>query len=323
MRRRIFYISNAIYRNRVLFKHKIWYHSDNIEFRRMAMSKKLLFLPIFVIALFFLSSVSQADVSIVDIESDIRFSSQAPFDNGAVSTGSGNVGDYVILGCGVVDPNELNEFLPPTPGNWTILDSAPCGGNFSCIGSAWGSFVDTPNSEEINCNWSEDNFVFAGGSMRFSGVDADNPIIGVACATGTGETIATAPSIQTEAGSFVVRIYTFNPLTIPNLSPSTFASLGPGNDGNIQYDSISLNTFQFIGSDGLADFFADAGPTGTRDLTFTEAPISWRACTIALRMGTPPPAPTVPTMSEWGMITFAAFAGIAGFWFIRRRQLAA
>lgn len=290
------------------------------------MKKKLPFLPIIVLSLLLFTSASQADVSIVDIESDIRFSSQAPFDNGAVGTGSGNAGDYIIMACGVVDPNEVNGFFPPAPGNWTNLDIGPCGGDFSCIGGVWGSFLNNTNSEEINCSWSENNFVFAGGSMRFSGVDADNPIIDVACATGTADNVATAPSIQTEAGSFVVRIYTFTPLTNPGLSPSTFASLGPGNDGNIQFDSISLNTFQIIGSGGLADFFADAGPSGTRNLTFTPAPISWRACTIGLRMGTSPPpaAPAqVPTMSEWGLISFAAFAGIVGFWFIRRRQLTA
>lgn len=292
------------------------------------MNRKLLFLPIFLLSLLFLSSVSQAAVSIVDIQSDIRFSSQAPFNNGAVSSGSGSVSDYELIGCGVVDPNEANSFSSPTPGTWTQIDNGSCGGDFSCIGSVWGRFTDTPNSEEINCNWSEDNFVFAGGSMRFSGVDGDDPLIGVSCSTGAGTEQAIAPSIQTEAGSFVVRIYTAQPLTIPNLMPSTFASLGPDNGDLIQYDSISLNTFQIIISDGIAEFSPNAGPTGTFDFSFLppsgSVPINWRACTIALRMVTPPPPvlAQVPTMSEWGLISFAAFAGIAGFWFIRSRRLA-
>lgn len=287
------------------------------------MNRKLLFLPIFVLSLLFVSSVSQADVSIVDIESDIRFSSNAPFNNGAVSTGSGSFGDYELIACGVVDPNENNSFSAPSPGTWNEIDSGQCDGDFRCIGGIWGRFADGPASENINCNWSENNFVFAAGSMRFSGVDADNPIIGSLCATGTGDDTAIAPSINTEAGSFVVRIYTFNPQTVPNIMPSTFTNLDNSMGDPIQYDSIALNTFQIVGSDGTAEFFANAGPTGPDSLLFTEAPISWRACTIALRMGDPPPAPAVPTMNEWGMITFAAFAGIAGFWFIRRRQLAA
>jgi hypothetical protein len=35
------------------------------------------------------------------------------------------------------------------------------------------------------------------------------------------------------------------------------------------------------------------------------------------------PPTDVPTMSEWGLISFAAFAGIAGFWFMRIRQVTA
>ncbi|MCH7950783.1 MAG: IPTL-CTERM sorting domain-containing protein [Candidatus Dadabacteria bacterium] len=31
----------------------------------------------------------------------------------------------------------------------------------------------------------------------------------------------------------------------------------------------------------------------------------------------------IPTMSEWGLIAFAAFVGIAGIWFLRRRQVTA
>ncbi len=292
------------------------------------MNRKFLFLPIFVLSLLFVATVSQADVSVVDIESDIRFSSQAPFNDGPIATGSGSVGDYELIGCAVVDPNDVNSFSAPTPGAWTELDNGQCGGDFTCIGSVWGRFTDSPNSEGVNCNWSESNFVYAGGSMRFSGVDGNDPIIDLACSTGAGTDQATAPSIQTEAGSMVVRIFTFQSLTIPNIMPSTFANLDTSMGQLIQYDSISLNTFQIIASDGVAEFFANAGPTGTDELTFAPnditTPTNWRACTIALRMGPPPSfARAVPTMSEWGLISFAAFAGIAGFWFLRRRQVTA
>ena len=49
------------------------------------------------------------------------------------------------------------------------------------------------------------------------------------------------------------------------------------------------------------------GPTGTQDFDVgTEG--QWRACTIALHMV--PDAKNVPTMSEWGLIAFAAFGGL-------------
>ena len=278
------------------------------------MYRSQLFLPVVVLTVFVLSTISQADVSIVDIESDIRFSNERPFNTGVVETGSGSPGDYELIACGVVNPNKSDSFQLPSPGEWTELDTGQCGGSFSCIGGIWGRFTNNPNSENIACNWTEVHFVFAAGSMRFSGVDAD-PIIAVSCDTGTGDSTATAPSVVTEAGSFVARIYTFTPFTIVNIEPSTFAQLVPF----VQYDSLALNTFQFVGSDGSGDFFEEAGPTGTADLTFALAPISWRACTIAHRMGTPPSLP-IPTMSEWGFMAVAAFMGVAGIWFLRRRQ---
>jgi IPTL-CTERM motif len=50
------------------------------------------------------------------------------------------------------------------------------------------------------------------------------------------------------------------------------------------------------------------------DITFGES--HWSACTIGIRMAITP----IPTMNEWGFITVAAFMGIAGIWFLRRRQ---
>ncbi len=72
--------------------------------------------------------------------------------------------------------------------------------------------------------------------------------------------------------------------------------------------------------EATTQLFIVDGPTATgEDSVNLEQGLFWRACTIAIRM-----APrSVPTMSEWGLVGFAAFAGIAGFWFIRRRQLAA
>ncbi len=59
------------------------------------------------------------------------------------------------------------------------------------------------------------------------------------------------------------------------------------------------------------------GPTGIEQIG-TGLDGEWRACTIALKML--PVARNVPTMSEWGLIGFAAFAGIVRVRYLRRRQ---
>ncbi len=35
----------------------------------------------------------------------------------------------------------------------------------------------------------------------------------------------------------------------------------------------------------------------------------------------PPPVPSVPTLSEWGLIAMASILGIVGFMVIRRRKV--
>jgi len=288
------------------------------------MNRSLLFIPIFVISLFLLSSISQADVALEDLRGNIRFSSEVPFNTAVVETGNGNIGDFEIIACAVVDPNEANNFTAPS-GTWVPLDTGQCGGSNTCIGGIWSRFETIEGSQDISCNWTENNFVFGGGSIRLSGVDGENPIIDIACDTGAGGDMALAPSINTEAGSAVVRIFTFRPLTVPNFEPFVYVNTDPLID-NIRYEAFSLNSFQSIVSDGLVEFSEFGGPTGTRDILYSEGgPISWRACTIAIRMGTPPPPEVaeVPAMSEWGLIAFAALTGIAGFWFIRKRQITA
>ena len=284
------------------------------------MNRKLLFLPIFVLSIFLVATISQADVVLEDIQAAIQISNAGPFNSSTIETGVGNSGDYVITTCGVTDPNNSNVFSDPTPGTWTELDTGMCGGTFGCIGGTWGRFVNQAASGETLCSWTGNNdvLVFAAASMRFSLVNQDDPIIGIACDTGQGSAIATAPSIETEAGSYVVRSFNFNPDDIPfGSNPQTFTSFDPNNTFG---EGFAFNTFQIIVSRLDAEFFEDAGPTGTFDLTFADGiPIQWRACTIALRMG-PPPSRNVPTMSEWGLIAFAGFAGIAGVWYLRRRQ---
>ena len=114
------------------------------------------------------------------------------------------------------------------------------------------------------------------------------PIIVIACETGAGGDTATAPSINTEACSAVLRIYTFRPLTAPTYEP--FVSFNTNLLEEIRYEAFALNSFQSIANDDVVEFFESNGPSGTRDLSYSGGgPISLRACTIEIRMGTPPP----------------------------------
>ncbi len=69
----------------------------------------------------------------------------------------------------------------------------------------------------------------------------------------------------------------------------------------IRYEAFALNSFQSILSNGLVEFFEFSRPTGTRDSFYSgSGPISWSACTFAIRMGSPllPEVVEVPTMNE-------------------------
>ena len=128
--------------------------------------------------------------------------------------------------------------------------------------------------------------------------------------------MATAPSINTVAGSQVARIYTYRNFDFEGTMDSNF-----NNDVEGSFISIAtLGDVSTVSQQGETELFLVDGPTGTAsiDVGFDA---EWRACTIALRM-VPQPR-SIPTMSEWGLIAFAAFAGIAGIWYLRRRRVTA
>jgi len=125
-------------------------------------------------------------------------------------------------------------------------------------------------------------------SIRLSGVDGENPIIDIACETGDGGDTATSPSIKSEAVRAVLIICTFRRLIVPTFEP--FASIIINPLEEIRYEAFALNSFQSIANDDLVGFFESDGPSGNRDLSYSEGgPISLRASTIEIRMGTPPP----------------------------------
>lgn len=282
------------------------------------MIKTLLILPIIVTLSFFISSTSQATVVIEDADANFASFTELPFTGADISTGSGNVGDYELIACAIAPQQVMISFNDPTPGIWTQLDSGGCGLDFLCQHAIWGRFTDTADSELISCNWDNTVFVFAAGSFRYSQVDKNDPIIGVSCAVGPGPglpDIPTAPSIETEAGSQIARIYTYR---FPQGFDNDASAINNEISGAFNAFASAFRTLN-VNMSGETRLQETAGPTGEAELPLGQGIDSWRACTIAIRM-----TPTlVPTMSEWGLISFAAFAGIAGLWYLRRRQATA
>jgi len=280
--------------------------------------KRLLLLPILVLSMFLFVNYSQANVIVDDADSATEVNENPTFISANVPTGSGLVGDYELIACGVSTDNG-NSFNNPAPGIWTQLDNGICNDpNGNCIQGIWGRFTDNPASEDITCSWDNPSFVFAAGSFRYNEVDPVDPIIAVACDSGAGDganIMATAPSVETVAGSQVARIYTVRNFEI--LETSDFNN---NDDVSGVFQSIAGVSSVNVIVLGVTQLALVDGPTG-------EAPLNvglnaqWRACTIALRMV--PVVRNVPTMSEWGLIAFAAFVGIAGIWFLRRRTLTA
>ena len=124
-----------------------------------------------------------------------------------VASGSGQAGDYVVLTCGAWSNSSANSFNAPGPAIFTELDTENCGNSNNCIEGIWGGFTNNPASEDLICNTTGTSIIFSAATLRYSNVNTMNPVIGISCSEGSG-LLATAPSIATEAGSQVVRIFT-------------------------------------------------------------------------------------------------------------------
>jgi len=184
-----------------------------------------------------------------------------------------------------------------------------------------GRFTDNPASEDITCSWDTPSFVFAAGSFRYNDVDPIDPIIDVACDSGSGIgaiVIATAPSVDTVAGSQVARIYTYR--NFEGAGGTDDFSSNDDTTGSFTSFAAAFQNEINVTMEGETELFFADGPTGTASVG-AGFNAQWRACTIAIRMAQQ--VRNVPTMSEWGLIAFAAFVGIAGIWFLRRRRVTA
>ncbi|MEM7009077.1 MAG: IPTL-CTERM sorting domain-containing protein [Thermodesulfobacteriota bacterium] len=271
--------------------------------------RKLSFLPLVAFIIFAFAGTSIADVFINDARVDRN--SNGGFTSSVIESGSGDANDYELIVCGILTDG-ADPFNPPSPGVWTEFENAPCESIADCQLGFWGRFTNNQNSEEITCSWGNSSNVFLAGSYRFLNVDQENPIIDVNCSS-VENGILTLPSVTSEPGAQLVTV-----------------SLG------IVEANIDSGVVEFDSTNGL--IFAGLPIAGELSMVLTYTSeldadgsgfnggsvnigddSSIKQCALTLRMGTR----NVPTMSEWGLISFAAFAGIAGIWYLRRRQAAA
>ena len=273
---------------------------------------KLLSLSVFVFMLF--TAYSGAVVLVQDTSEDAGLGPDTT--SGPIPVaGTGQAGDFVLLACSTRSDGG-NQFLDPTPDDWTSFIQEDCTGN-RCILGVWGRFVDTNDSENVSCNWSEIQSVFVGGSIGYSGVNTQEPIIdNIACSKGSGN-VATAPSILAFSKSQVVRIAAGTEIEendVGEVAPQTLFMDGAESATIAATASFGLATTTSI--QGESELLFTSGPTGDFDIELNTDIDTWVACTLAIQMEATP----IPTMSEWGFIAVAAFMGIAGVWFLRRKQ---
>lgn len=196
-----------------------------------------------------------------------------------------------------------NNFLLPSPGDWSPAAESSCGGG-SCI---LGIYTRTAGAGpgETTCRWEQSTDVFTAAILRYAGADADDPVIASAC-TSEVSGVLTAPSVVTEANSTVIRVFALGGdiFFLPNqeIIEAVF------------FTAAISATDQFSLILGISSYVPAAGET--EELVFPIGiQIPWTACTVALRGASTP----IPAMSEWGLVAFAGAAGIASLLFIRRR----
>ena len=180
----------------------------------------------------------------------------------------------------------------------------------------------------VYMEWCWFSCVICRGIFPVQNVDLVDPIIAVDCNTGSGIeiTTATAPPVDTLAGSQVVRIFFFFGIHPIDDQSETIVDL----NGDMSASFITQEVFDYENLYvsrlvGDTELVYDDGPTGeaTAELATLES-TQWRACTIALRMGQGSGGDvSVPALSEWGLIAAVGVLGLAGLITIRRRRSAA
>jgi hypothetical protein len=250
-------------------------------------------------------SLSNAEIVLDGVSSNNK---EGLFNQAEVNVPAGIPGDFEIITC--TTAYETNTFFDPTPGSFSLLDSGGCGGVDSCELAFWTRLDDSAGASQIFCNWDLNTNVFAAGALRYSGVDINNPIIGVDCGTGVG-LVATAPSIDTQKGSEVLRVVS---LLRYNVAPGVAAQAE-----KLLFEVTSASGTQTIELFAVSSTFEESGPTGEEEFQLGTSADNWRACTIALRAV----EHQIPTLSEWGLGIFAGLFGLSAVWALRRRAVRA
>ncbi len=181
-----------------------------------------IFISTIVVSFLILPFNAHSDVLVKDTRIN-EIATQVPpsISSGDIETGDGEARNYVVLVC-ANDNGSGNNFNTPIPNGWTELDEGLCDGIY-CAHGIWGGFADTPNSEMITCSWNPNSILFVAGSIRYTGVDLDNPIIDVACDSGSGSPLV-APSVESVSGSQVLRIFTWGAMSNPSVTNNSIST---------------------------------------------------------------------------------------------------
>jgi len=172
--------------------------------------------------LFFTLALSSRAEIILRNSTGNGFGDEIAFTQFPALTPPGSPHDFEILTCTTTSTGS-NFFFDPSPDVFTNLDSGSCDatnqGVGTCVLGLWQRVLSSAGGSENICSWNDPTRAFATASIRWSGVDSTNPIVDEECVTGFGAT-ATAPSVNAEEGSEVVRIFNFG-VNFDNLRNNT------------------------------------------------------------------------------------------------------
>jgi hypothetical protein len=286
---------------------------------RNLMARNIPLFVAFILTTIFTFNIAVADVLIEDVNIESQTSQNVLFTDVDFPTGSGSSGDYLLVACAVSSANGGSVFSTPSPPGWTLIDSGFCGGAGTCSLSVWGKFTDNPANDDVVCSWFPGANVFAASALRYSNVDTENPIIDSACDNGAdfGVSVsATAPSVTAEAGSQWAAFWAYRNFNQDLLSNEIFDDDLPFIAEYIATGQLTFVNLSLFGSSDLVEEDTTIVPVSVNAGLDAE----WRACAVTLRMGAGGTPRNVPTMNEWGLMAFAAFAGISAIWYLRRRQ---
>lgn len=274
--------------------------------------RKLLIIPFVLFFAVSLATASNADVLIEDMSPSALFN-EGGLTSGVLETGGGAGGNFELVAC-AIDSEAPNPFNLPTPGNWNEIGNASC---FlpGCQLGVWWRIADASGPQEITCSWSSDSVPLLVGSIRFSNIDQNDPIIDAACLEVVGTNVV-RDAVSSEPGAQLINVFLIQPDgSLPE----------PGN--TFTFSEFDLTEGEFVSAaivgDGevlilTGESILDVEGEGSEEIVIPVDGFDQivQQCVLSIRMQTE----VIPTMSEWGLIAAAGLMGIAGALYIRRRK---